>query len=163
MGWGDKPLRGGAWNLRRLGATKGVIDPAHKIECILQLLTVRRWKFACVSDLSFYRNGVRQYEHNGVTWTLIIRGKVGIFLHPTLAEAWTKGGSEVHVAGRHDNKECRAMAISIPREGKRRGLSIMSVYAPVARQAKDIQTRDTYDAFLEDMTDTANKTKSGHF
>jgi hypothetical protein len=130
------------------------------MNCILQLLTVRGWKFACLSDLNFFKNGVREYIHEGRCWTMIIRGKVGVLLHPTLAG---KGGGEVKVCGRQDNKECRAMAIPIPREGKARGLTIVSVYAPVARQAQDLQNRIPYDNFLEEVTDTANKTKSGHF
>ncbi len=46
----------------------------------LQLAVVGRWSSALLSDLRFYKNGVREYERGGNKWTLIIRGKVGVLL-----------------------------------------------------------------------------------
>ena len=43
-GWGEKPVRGGTWNLRCLGASHGVIDPEHKMHCIPGALAKARAK-----------------------------------------------------------------------------------------------------------------------
>ena len=70
-----------------LGATEGNGDPRLKMECVLALIASRRWDFALLSDVRFGRNGVREYEHAGRTWIMIIRGKVAIVLSDRLAKA----------------------------------------------------------------------------
>ncbi len=90
----------------------------------------RDWDFCLMSDLAFRGNGCRKYEFKGRVWTLVIRGRVGIMLSPALCALWRQGGAQV-VRGKQDRDTTRCMSVPIPCGGRRRGLSLMAVYAPV--------------------------------
>ena len=114
----ERPFRGGTWNTRGLGAAAGSVDPRLKVECILALMSSRRWEYAMLTDLKFSQNGVREYEYKGRKWSLIIRGKVGVMLSSNLTAEWREGGSKVAVAGRHDSMNTRSVSITWPKKGK---------------------------------------------
>ena len=122
--WGQKGLKGGTWNTRRLGATGGPIDQQERIECILALVEAYGWAFCCLTDLNYGENGVREFEFEKRRWTLIIRGRVGILLNDALTDIWRKEGAKVLVRGRDDVKTTRAVAVEFKRKGLRKGLTI---------------------------------------
>ena len=86
-------------------------------------------------DVKFVQNGCREYHHNGRTWTLVHRGRVGIMLSDSLTAKWREGGAHVVARGRADRRTTRCMSVLIPRKGRHRGMSLMAVYAPVSGRA----------------------------
>ena len=138
-------LKGGAWNVRLLGATEGKGDPKLKMECILAVCSSRKWDFAVFSDVRFSRKGVREYVHEGRTWTLIIRGKVASLLSDHLTRNWRDSGSMIHVSGRPDSPTNRTMGVVINRRGWRRGLALVAVYAPLSDRAHAAERSTFYD------------------
>lgn len=117
---GFKELTGGTWNVRRLGAwataasaqlRKDSMDPVLKVQCILHLMLARRWDFACLTDLQYNDNGVREFLCQEMTFTLVIRGRVGIMMTASLTAQWRMGGAKVLMQGRQDRKTTRCMCL----------------------------------------------------
>jgi len=104
----EKTMKGGAWNVRRLGALYGTINQYLKMKCILRMCEVRKWNFCMITDLAFGENGVRRYETETREWTMIVQGKVGFLLDEEATRRWRMGGAEVKVIGRKDSKETRS-------------------------------------------------------
>ena len=73
-----------------------------------------------LSDLKFGVTGVREYVVGGVTWTLVVQGKVGIALNEEWANKWRRGGAKVFHGGRADCVKNRVCAAEIPRKGEER-------------------------------------------
>ncbi len=140
-------LMGGCWNVRRLGASAShnsdSYDPMFKIQCILTLMAVRGWDFCLLSDCMFPSNGCREYQCRNRTWTLVHRGKVSILLSDSLAAEWRRGGAAVVMRGRQDRKTTRCMSIVVPRQGRRRGLALVAVYAPVSGR-QNVRARERF-------------------
>ena len=114
------------WNTRGLGAPTGNINQELKIKCFLKHMVDHDWTCAVLTDLKFRENGVRRYTHNGQTWFLVIHEKVGFLMDAWCREWWLEGGSVIY------HKGTRAVALSLPRRGWRRGLYILGVYAPTS-------------------------------
>ncbi len=68
----------------------------------------------------------REFKVAGRTWTLIIRGRVGFLLEDVWTEWWKAGGSRTYASGD------RVCGLYLPRQGWRRGLYLVGVYAPTS-------------------------------
>ena len=86
-----------------------------------------------LSDLAFPENGVREYVTDRQTWTVIIRGRVGIALSAALAKDWRNAGARVWALGHPEDRRNRVMAIECQRAGWRREWYLVAAYAPTAK------------------------------
>ena len=82
--WGTKFIKGGAWNVRRLGGESTFIDPKM---CVLAMCESMGWDFAVLSDLKFKTNDAREHQSPKQKWSLIISGKVGVMMNEPMTRA----------------------------------------------------------------------------
>ena len=113
------------WNTRGLGAREGQYPAAVKIKCFIHRMIAQNWGCIACTDLKG-PTGTRDFQVMGRTWTLITRGKVGFLLEDIWADWWRSGGSVSYASGD------RVCGLQFPRQGWRRGLFVMSVYAPTS-------------------------------
>ena len=90
---------------------------------LFNLIERRGWEAAMLSDVAFGDIPIREYQTKTQTWTMIVRGKVAIALSEGMAARWIKGGAEIWGA---ESKNNRSMALRIPRNGRRRGITIIA-------------------------------------
>ena len=124
------------WNTRGWGARFSEIDQAIKSRCILQFMQHRGVGLAILTDLKFREVGVRTYKTEAQTWTLVVAGAVGFLLNERWAAWWEAGGSKFGMASAQGNEKIRAASITFPRQGWRRGMHVVGVYAPTSAARK---------------------------
>ena len=113
------------WNTRGLGAREGQYPAVVKVKCFFHRMIEQNWGCIACTDLKG-PEGTREFKALGRTWTLITRGRVGFLLDDVWADWWRQGGSVTYASGD------RVCGIQFPRQGWRRGLYVVSVYAPTS-------------------------------
>ena len=116
-----------------MGSYNTIIDAVNKTKSIFKLIEKIKWKRACLADVGYGMDGTRSYITGKQKWTMIVRGKVAIVLCEEWAQRWREGGAQTWVAkGMNQNKErmTRGMAIDIPPKGWRKGIHLVTGYAP---------------------------------
>ena len=154
-----RDVRGGTWNTRGLGAKFGRIDPFLRAQCFFTLFRKRKWDFALLSDLRYSGNGVREYGTKEEKWTLVVQGKVGIAMSARLTRLWREGGAKTEVVGRTDVSTTRAVAVSIPAKGWKKGMMLMATYAPTS--GTTLELVEERKRFWEDVGTLSNRAQHG--
>ena len=99
----------------------------------------REWGAALLNDLKFGENGVRQYQTETQTWTLIMRGRVGVALNQKWTKIWRDNGATVLRTGKEEDAKARVMAIDLKPRGPFKGIYLVSAYAPVFKGTNRIE------------------------
>ena len=112
------------WNTRGLGAPYAP-NTQMKIQCFIHRMILQKWGCMALTDLKG-PDGVREYTFSGRTWILITHKKVGFLLNDVWTQWWREGQAKLFPQGD------RVLGIQFPRRGWRRGLFLVSVYAPTS-------------------------------
>ena len=128
----------GAWNVRGWDGLGTRCDPVLKTQMMFSLFGNRGWSACLLSDLAFPENGIREYATDRQTWTVSIRGKVGIAMNEVWTSDWRKSGQKVWAMGHPDDAQ------NSPRK---RGWFLVAGYAPTAKD----EARGERDRFWETM------------
>lgn len=118
-------LKFATWNTRGLGARQGAYAPELKIKCFIQRMIRQNWGGLVLTDVKG-ETETREFKVAGRIWTLIVRGRIGFLLEDVWTEWWRSGGSRTYASGD------RVCGLQLPRQGWRRGLYLVGVYAPTS-------------------------------
>ena len=118
-------LRFATWNSRGLGAPSGKYPPELKVKCFIRRMQIQQWGCVVLTDVKG-TTGTREFWYEGRSWTLVTRGRIGFLLEDVWADWWRQGGSITY------SLSDRTCGIQFPRQGWRRGLFLVGVYAPTS-------------------------------
>ena len=109
----------GVWNVRRWGAPNVPYDPWTKTCSIFKLARQRQWNVVLLTDVAFPESTPKQVKVDGITWSILVAGKVAVAMDNWATQTWIQGGKVQQVSSPDRG---RALLVHLPREGYRKGL-----------------------------------------
>jgi hypothetical protein len=144
-------IRFGTWNTRGLGAPYSTYDQGIKHAKMFGLAEQKEWAAMFLTDVKYGTNGVRSYESETQTWTIITHGLVAIALNAGLAHRWRQGGAKTWLGPQNQLNPARVLAVNIPTEGWRRGYQLVVAYAHTGKNATARARGDIRDSVIRGM------------
>ena len=120
------------WNVRGWGAQYSQYDIVAKTQCLLQLLNHQGVGLAVLTDIKFRYHGIREYRNPVQTWMVLCTGRVAFALTSRWYRWWQLGGGQFWTSASSFGSDSRVAGISLGRQGWKRGLFVVGIYAPTS-------------------------------